>query len=314
VDHSQVKIGESNMHIAVIGASGTTGRTVAQLALDGGHDLRAVARHTESCADLSASGAELIAADLDDPESISAALTDVEAVYYCSPLPAGYDNPFALERSRGRKLIAAARSRGAAHFVLLSAMGPETAPGVELIEAKRAIERDLANSGLAYTILRPSMFMDNVAMAGPDALTGLGLTWPFSEDALIQPIAAADIAQIAFQAMASGPRNRSFELVGPEAITFPQMASALGKAMGSEVRFIPISDEVFIEHVGAVIGSTKVAQAVAGAYRLWERDGSGTGDVSILEREFDVSLTRFQDFAENLAATWGRASGWKEQA
>ena len=46
------------------------------------------------------------------------------------------------------------------------------------------------------------------------------------------------------------------------------------------------------------------AQAIAGAYRLWERDGSGTGDASILEREFDVSLTRFQDYAANLAAIW----------
>ena len=302
------------MHIAVIGASGTTGRTVAQLALDGGHDLRAVARNTESCADLAASGAELTAADLDDPESISAALTDVEAVYYCSPLPAGYDNPFALERSRGRNLIAAARSRGTAHFVLLSAMGPETAPGVELIEAKRAIERDLANSGLAYTILRPSMFMDNVAMAGPDALIGVGLTWPFSDSALIQPIAAADIAWIAYQAVTSRPCDRLFELVGPEALTFSQMATELGKALGSDVPFVPISDDVFVEHVGAAIGSTKVAQAIAGAYRLWERDGSGTGDASILEREFDVSLTRFQDYAKSLAAAWNRTNGRMEQA
>jgi uncharacterized protein YbjT (DUF2867 family) len=302
------------MRIAVIGASGTTGRAVAQLALGHDHDLRAVARNPDSCADLAACGAEIVTADLDDPEGVSSGLAGVEAAYYCSPLPTGCEEPFDVELARARNLIDAAGSSGLGHFVLLSVMGPEEAPGVALVETKRAIEQVLVASGLAYTILRPSMFMDNVAMAGPDALTGLGLTWPFSEDALIQPIAAADIAQIAFQAMASGPRNRSFELVGPEAITFPQMASALGKAMGSEVRFIPISDEVFIEHVGAVIGSTKVAQAVAGAYRLWERDGSGTGDVSILEREFDVSLTRFQDFAENLAATWGRASGWKEQA
>ena len=188
--------------------------------------------------------------------------------------------------------------------MLLSAMGPETAPGVALIETKRAIERDLAASSLPYTILRPSMFMDNVALADPEALLGIGLTWPFSENALIQPIAAADIAQIAFQAMTSGPRNRSFDLVGAEALTFPQMASELGRAMGSEVRFTAISDEVFIEHAGAAIGSTEVAQAIAAAYRLWERSGFGTGDASILEREFGVSLTRFQAYAANLVETW----------
>ena len=296
------------MQIAVIGASGTTGNAVAKLALEGGHDLRAVVRNPNACTDLGALGAKVIEADLDDPDGFSATLSGVEAVYYCSPLPVGHDEPFVLERSRGRGLVDAAKSAGVAHFVLLSAMGPESAPGVTLLETKRAVERDLAASGLAYTILRPSMFMDNVAMAGPEALTGVGLTWPFSEDALIQPIAAADIAQIAFQAMISGPRNRSFELVGPEALTFPQIASALGKALESEVRFIPISDDVFVEHVGAAIGSTKVARAVAEAYRLWERDGSGAGDASILESEFDVSLTRFEDYANGLAAAWNVAT------
>ena len=294
------------MRIAVIGASGKTGHAVAELALDNGHDLRAVVRNPGSCVNLAHGGAEIVTGDLDVREGIFAALTDVEAVYYCSPLPVGHDEPFTVERSRGCNVIDAAQSAGAKHFVLLSAMGPETAPGVELIETKRAIEEDLAASGLAHTILRPSMFMDNVAMAGREALLGIGLTWTFSEHALIQPIAAADIALIAFQAMTSGPRNRSFDLVGPEALTFPQMADELGRAMGSEVRFTAISDDVFIEHVGAAIGSTKVAQAIAGAYRLWERDGSGTGDASILEREFGVSLTRFQDYAATLAETWKR--------
>ncbi len=78
--------------------------------------------------------------------------------------------------------------------------------------------------------------------------------------------------------------------------------------MGAEVRFTAISDEVFIEHIGAAIGSTKVAAAVAAAYRLWERHGGGASDASILEREFDVSLTRFQDYAANLAETWKRES------
>lgn len=296
------------MRIAVIGASGNTGSAVVKLALENGHDLRAIVRNPDSCANLALNGADIVTVDLDDHKGVSSAFADVEAVYYCSPLPVGYDEPFTVERSRARNLISAVQSAGAKHFVLLSAIGPETAPGAALINAKRAIEGDLAASGLAYTILRPSMFMDNVAMAGPEVLSGFGLTWPFSESALIQPIAAGDIAQIAFRAITSGPRNRSFDLVGPEALTFPQIADELGRAMESEVRFIAINDEVFVENIGAAIGSTEVAQAIAGAYRLWERDGSGTGDSSILEREFGVSLTRFRDYAARLAETWKRAS------
>jgi len=303
-----VEIGGANLRIAVIGASGNTGRCVAKLALENGHDLRAIARNPESCADLALDGAKVVVADLDDHKGISSALVDVDAVYFCSPLPVGYDEPFKVEQSRAGNLIHAAQSAGAKHVVLLSAIGPETAPGSALIDTKRAIEGDLAASGLAHTILRPGMFMDNVAMAGPEALLGFGLTWPFSESALVQPIAAADIAQIAFKAMTSGPRNRSFDLVGPEALTFPQIADELGRAMESDVRFTALSDEVFIANLGAAIGSTEVAEAIAGAYRIWERDGSGTGDASIPEREFGVSLTRFQDYAADLAKTWKHAS------
>ena len=296
------------MRIAVIGASGNTGSAVAELALENGHDLRAVVRNPDSCVNLALDGAEIGAADLDDHKGVSSALTGVEAVYYCSPLPVGYDEPFDVERSRVRSLIDAAQSAGAKHFVLLSAMGPETAPGVALIETKRAIEGDLAASGLAYTILRPSMFMDNVSMAGREALLGIGLTRAVFRKRIDSADCGGRHRKIAFQAMISGPRNRSFDLVGSEALTFPQIAKWTRSAMGSEVRFIAISDDVFIEHVGAAIGSTKVAEAMAGAYRLWERDGSGTGDASIIESEFDVSLTRFQDYAANLVETWKRES------
>ena len=274
--------------------------------MENGHNVRAVARNPVSLKKLANRGAEIVSANLDDHEGILSALSGVDAVYYCSPLPAGDDKPFAVELARARNVINGASSVGTEHFVLLSAMGPEKASGNALIETKRAVEKELAASNLPYTILRPSMFTDNVAMAGPEALLDMGLAWPFSESALIQPIAAADIGQIAFRSVTSGPRNRWFDLVGPEAMTFPQMARKLGQAMGSEVRFTAIPDEVFVEHVGAAIGSTKVAAAIAGAYRLWERDGSGTGDPSILETEFEVSLTPFQDYAANLAETWKR--------
>lgn len=292
------------MRIAVIGASGKTGSAVAQRALSNGDELRAVVRNPESCANLARNGAEIVTCDLDDSDGVRSALAGADAVYYCSPLPTGHDQPFAVERSRAQGVISAAVSAGVNHFVLLSAMGPDTAPGIDLIETKRAIEKELAASGLGYTVLRPSMFMDNVAMAGPGVLQSVGLTWPYSESALIQPIAAADIAQAAVRAIIKGPGNQTFDLVGPEAITFRQMADELGRAMGTEVQFTEISDAVFIEHVGPAMGSTQGAQAIAATYRLWERDGSGTGDVSILKREFNVMPMHFHEYATKLVEAW----------
>lgn len=101
------------MKIAVIGASGNTGSAVAELALENGHDLRAIARNPESLVKLANRGAEIITADLDDHEGILTALSGIEAVYYCSPLPVGYDEPFNVERERGRNVINAAQAVGA---------------------------------------------------------------------------------------------------------------------------------------------------------------------------------------------------------
>ncbi len=292
------------MRIAVLGASGSTGRVVADFVLNDGHDLCAIVRNPDSCADLADRGAQTVRADLDDPSTINAALDGVQAVYFCSPLPVGHDDPFAVELERGQRFIKAAQSAAVEHVVLLSAMGPETAPGVALLETKRAIESDLIGSGLGYTILRPSMFMDNVALAGPQPLLGMGLTWPFSAEKPIQPIAAADIGAIAFQALSGPARNSVYDLVGPEAIRFPEMAEDLGRAMGAKIGFTEISDAIYVEHVGAAIGSPQVAQAIADSYRLWEREGGGTGDAAFLENEFDVKLTRFVDFAANVAREW----------
>jgi len=205
------------MQITVIGATGKTGNVVALRAIENGHKVRAAVRRPDACADLARLGAEIVAFDLEDTESVESTVGGAEAIYYCSPLPIGHEQPFKVDHAWGRNVISAAQSAGVKHFVLLSAMGPETAPGVELLESKRAIEKDLVDSGLAFTILRPGMFMDTVAMTGPETLLAVGLSWPFSESALIQPIAAADISEVAIRAIDTGPRNRAFDLVGPEA-------------------------------------------------------------------------------------------------
>ncbi len=98
------------MKIAVIGASGNTGSVVAEAALENGHDLRAVARNPDSLTQLRNRGAEIVIADLDDRDGISSAISGVDAVYYCSPLAVGSDEPFAIERTRGRGVIDAAPS------------------------------------------------------------------------------------------------------------------------------------------------------------------------------------------------------------
>jgi uncharacterized protein YbjT (DUF2867 family) len=161
------------MHVAVIGATGKTGGAAARALLARKHTVRAIVRDPGRAHDLAQRGAELFPCDLGDGAALRPALAGAEGVYFCSPLGAGHPEPFVLERSWAHHAIDSARAAGVRHFVFLSVQGPESAPGVELLECKRALERDLAACGVPYTILRANVFMDNpVAYARDELLAG----------------------------------------------------------------------------------------------------------------------------------------------
>lgn len=289
------------MKIAVVGATGKTGGALAARMLDRGHQVRALVRDPARARHLAEQGAEIVVFDLSDEEATCAALAGSEGVYYCSPIGIGQHDPFGVERTWGRNVLRGARATGIKHFVLLSIQGPETAPGVEMIETKRKLERDLAASGLPRTVLRANMFMDNPGLA-PDELLSGRYSWPLSPTALMQPVAVCDIAEVAARALDSVPRNRFFNVLGPEPLTLPDMMEIIGRALGHPIEFVELSDAEFVARLGPVIGPP-LTHALAAIYRLWEREGA-IGDTAPLQREFGISMTTCEDYARGLAKTW----------
>ena len=289
------------MKIAVVGATGKTGCALATCMLDRGHQVRALVRDLGRAQHLAQQGAEIVLFDLSDEKSTCAALAGTDGVYYCSPLGIGQQDPFDVERSWGRNVLTGAKAAGIKHFVLLSIQGPETAPGVEMLETKRKLERDLAASDLPHTVLRANMFMDNPGLAQDELLAGR-FSWPLSPTALMQPVAVCDIAEVAARAFDSVPKNRFFNVLGPDPLTLPEVMEIIGRALGRPIDYVELSDEEFVARLGPFIGSP-LAQALAAIYRSWEREGA-VGDTAPLQREFGVSLTSCEDYARGLAKTW----------
>ncbi len=290
------------MKVAVVGATGKTGGAVASRMLDRGHQVRALVRDPGRAQHLAERGAEISVFDLSDEEKTRAALAGTEGVYYCSPQAMGQEDPFSVERSWGRNVLAGAKATGVKHLVFLSIQGPETAPGVEALETKRMLEKDLAASGLPYTILRANMFMDNPEWLAHDELRAGRFSWPLSPTALVQPVTVSDIAEVAAQALESGPRNRSFDVLGPEPLTMPQMVEIMGQALGHRIEYHELSDEEFVARLEPFTGQP-MAKGVAAIYRLFEREGA-VGDSAPLQREFGISLTSCEDYARGLAKDW----------
>jgi len=290
------------MKTAIVGATGKTGSALATRMLDGGHQVRALVRDPGRAQHLAEQGAEIIAFDLCDEASTCAALVGMEGVYYCSPLAAGQEDPFGVERSWGRHVLTGATAAGIKHLIFLSIQGPETAPGVELLETKRKLERDLAATDLPHTVLRANTFMDNPGWLAKDELLAGRISGPLSPSAVVQPVAVRDIAEVAALALESEPKNRFFNVLGPDPLTFPEMTEIIGRALGRPIEYVELSDEEFVAWLGPFVGPP-LAQALAATYRLWEREGA-VGDTTPLEQEFGISMTSCEDYARGLAKAW----------
>src|SRR5687767_7424324 len=151
--------------ILVAGATGQLGSEIVKRLLDRGQKVRALARSSSDAArvaTLETAGAEIARGDLKQRETLEAACRGARVVISTvSMIVTGReDDSFAATDSAGtRQLIDAARAAGAEQFIFVS-VDTSRLPDSPLMTAKREVEEYLKRSGLAYTILHPSVFME----------------------------------------------------------------------------------------------------------------------------------------------------------
>jgi len=287
------------MKVAVVGATGKTGQAVTARLLEGGHQARALARESARLRALANMGAEAFPADLSDPGKLRAAFTGVDGVYHCSPVGLQQADPFGVERAWTRNAIAAAQAAGVAHFVYLSVHGADHPRGVVLMDTKHRLEVELSISKLPYTVLRPNWFMDNLEISNAPQLLAGAFGYPLSADARLQPVAVRDIAEAVVRVLEIGPRRAALEVMGPQALTFTQMAEILSQALGREVKYRPLDRKVFLDAASPLVGK-EYALRVLEMFGHFEKENP-IGDPSPLQRELGMTLTSFEDYARQLA-------------
>lgn len=148
--------------ILVVGATGTLGRKVTRLLLRGGSQVRAMTRIVAKTDELKALGARPVRGDLRDPDSIEFAVRGVRAVVAAAHgmLGRGDESSNVIDDAGHRMLIDAAKKAGVEHFVYTSALGASLDHPMDFWRTKAKVERYLADSGMAFTIIRPTAFMD----------------------------------------------------------------------------------------------------------------------------------------------------------
>ncbi|MGH3125206.1 MAG: SDR family oxidoreductase, partial [Streptosporangiaceae bacterium] len=230
--------------IVVAGGTGTLGaRLVPRLAAQG-LTVRVLTRDPARAQHLTGPGIEVARGDIRDPASIAAALrgadTVISAVHgFAGP---GRVSPATVDRAGNARLIAAAARTGAA-FILVSVVGAAPDHPIGLFQAKHAAEQVLRASGIPWTIVRATAFMETWGKIMAQPLQASGKILVFGRgDNPVNFVSATDVAAFISHAVATpGLRSQVLELGGPGNLTFNQVAALLQKTTGrpATVRHIP---------------------------------------------------------------------------
>jgi uncharacterized protein YbjT (DUF2867 family) len=228
--------------ILVTGASGFVGRHVLQALRADGHDARALvrdARKGEAAVEQGATAA--IIGDVTNPLSLRAAVAGCDTVVHLVAIRQGRPEQFQRVMIEGtRNLLGAAREAGVKRFVHMSALGTSEATKdlVPYFGAKWTQEQDVKTFGLPYVIFRPSFIFgrDGGILPTFATLAKVAPVTPIvgSGRQRIQPIWADDVGKYFSRAVnLEAATNETFELGGPDAVTWNEFWERLKRARGS---------------------------------------------------------------------------------
>lgn len=232
--------------ILIVGASGRLGGAVVKRLLAQGKAVRLMTRTPSNLIHLEQQGAEVVSGDLRNPASLMSACEGVEQVLAAAHALTGKgaNNPQTVDDAGNRQLIDASRASGVKHFVFLSILGASPDAQVEFFRIKYHTEEYLRASGLSFTIIRPSAFMDLWAQLIGLPILEQGKTTIFGRgNNPINFVAVEDVTRFACIAF-ENPRTRN-EVIGvggPENLTLNQVAETFERVSGRQAkkRHIPL--------------------------------------------------------------------------
>jgi NADH dehydrogenase len=225
--------------VLVTGGTGFVGPKVVHTLRAEERAVRVLARNPEKQDRLRAWGCEVVQGDVTDADSLRRAAEGAEAVVHLVALPP-FADPEATERvmEQGtRDLVAAAKEAGVQRFVLMSALGlNERSKDLSAYyHAKWGEEQAVKESGLEHTIFRPSFIFgrDGGLLPRLIRLNRFSPVVPVAGTKKFQPIWVEDVAAY-FAAGFSSPAaaGQTFELGGPDVVTFADVHDRIRKTLG----------------------------------------------------------------------------------
>lgn len=223
--------------ILVTGSTGNVGsQVVKQLsAVTTKSRVRAAVISKERAGELKDTNAELVEMNFNNPETVRAALQDVQKVFLLTPLVSNMEEISA-------EIIEQAKKAKVRHIVKQSAFGADREPRITMNKMHRQVEKVIESSGINYTFLRPMSFMQNY-LGFSNSIKTQGAFYVPLGDSKTSFVDTRDIAAVGVTALTNnGYENKAYDITGPAAISNYEIADILSKETGRKIAYVDISD------------------------------------------------------------------------
>jgi len=230
------------MKIVIIGGTGLIGTKVVEKLRGLGHQVIAASP---------AGGINTITG-----EGLAEALSNTDIVVDLANSPSWEDNAvMQFFQTAGRNLLAAEINAGVKHHLAVSIVGVDLMQDSGYMRAKKVQEDLIRQSGVPYTIIRSTQFLEFLAGIANQATEGNVV---HISDVQFQPIAAEDVASFVSEAALNAPVNGVIEIAGPERSTMPEFVTRYLQGMSDARKVVPNSHATYY---GAQIGVTSLVPA-----------------------------------------------------
>jgi uncharacterized protein YbjT (DUF2867 family) len=253
--------------ILVFGGRSKIGSALLESLVADDQRVRAAVREGQSTEGIAA-GVEVVSGDLADPGSLAEAMVGAEKVFLLS-------SPDRDAFNWHRNAIDAARDAGVGLLVRSSILGADQGSSAEFINTHARCDRYLEQSGLDYVILRPNLFLQNIPESTIPSIGEDGNFYVNAADARISMVDTRDVAEVAAVTLTQpGHAGARYNVTGPQALSYDDVAAELSQALGREVTYVDAPDEAVRQALLSLGVDEWLVAALAGLYQDYRRSGT----------------------------------------
>lgn len=255
--------------ILVTGALGNIGRSVVTDLVNAGRSVRAADIDATKVSEAFGESVEAVRFDFTDPSTWDSAFAGVTLMFLMRPPQLSN-----IKRDMVPSLEAA-KAAGVKHIVLLSLQGAEN----NKVVPHAKIEAWLLQSGLNWTFVRPSFFMENLSTTHVTDIRDRDEIMVPAGNGKTAFVAAADVAAVASVALLNPAAHvdRAWTPTGPAALTYEQVAATLTDVIGRPIRYAKPGVAAYMRHASSVLGMPRAMVLVTLAIYSIARLGKAAG-------------------------------------